>query len=144
MPVRPLALLLVMAVACSSDPASVTATTTSPTTTLPTTTSTEAEFEADEVPSLALYLATIDAGLEGTDLEGLAFEDAEALIDTGVVFCDLLEEGLEPRDVMRGWVAALTSAGDREPTEDEYTLGGVILGASVRFICPEFLDAMDL
>ena len=134
-----LALLLVPACSAASDAAS----TTTPPVTSSSTSSTVPAFDSDEVPPLALFLAAIDAGLEGTELEGAAFEEAEALIDTGVVFCGLLEDGLTPRDVLRGWVAALSSSG-MDPSEDDFLLGGLVLGSSVRFMCPDFLDELDL
>lgn len=122
----------------SAPPTSTTTTTTSSTTT-----STVPTLPADEVPTLALYLAAIERGVEGTDLEGAAFEEPEALIETGVLFCGLLDEGLAPVDVLRGWVAALSTEG-QTPDEDELLLGGVVLGASVRFICPEHSDRLEL
>lgn len=96
-----------------------------------------------EIPPLALYLATIERGLEGTSLEGAAFEEPDSLIRTGVLFCSLLDEGLAPTDVLRGWVAALSVDG-RQPSEDDLLLGGVVLGAAVRFICPEYTDELEL
>lgn len=95
-----------------------------------------------ELPPLALYLASIERGLEGTDLEGAAFAEPESLIDTGVLFCELLDGGLSPTDVLRAWVAALSANGN-VPTDDDLTLGGLVLGASVRFVCPEYLDELE-
>ncbi|MEX2655073.1 MAG: DUF732 domain-containing protein [Acidimicrobiia bacterium] len=100
-------------------------------------------YSADDIPTLALYLAAIEQGLEGTGLEGAAFEEAESLLDTGVLFCGLLDEGFGPVDVLRGWVAALSADGGT-PTEDDLLLGGVVLGAAVKFICPEHLDKLEL
>lgn len=108
-----------------------------------TTSTTLPTYSAEDVPTLALYLAAIEQGLEGTGLEGAAFEEAESLINTGVLFCGLLDEGFGPIDVLRGWVAALSADGET-PTEDDLLLGGVVLGASVKFICPEYLEALEL
>ncbi len=120
----------------STSPPSTTTSTTMPATT--TTTIVPAYFDED-VPTLALYLAAIEQGIEGTELEGAAYEEPESLINTGVLFCGLLDEGFSPVDVLRPWVAAL-SAGGETPTEDDLLLGGVILGAAVKFICPEYLE----
>jgi hypothetical protein len=95
------------------------------------------------VPALASYLATIDEGLEGTDREGAAFDEPLEFIDTGVLFCGLLDEGFTPIDVLRAWVVALSAEG-ATPTEDDLVLGGLVLGAAVRHICPEHLDDLQL
>jgi hypothetical protein len=99
--------------------------------------------ESGEIPRLAQYLATIEHGLEGTGLEGAAFDEPESLIRTGVLFCDLLDEGFGPIDVLRGWVAALSTDGE-VPSEDDLLLGGVVLGSAVKFLCPEHLGDLEL
>ena len=99
--------------------------------------------ESEDVPRLARYLATIEQGLEGTGLEGAAFDEPESLIRTGVLFCDLLDEGFGPIDVLRGWIAALAADGET-PSEDDLLLGGVVLGSAVKFLCPEYLDDLEL
>lgn len=124
----------------SSSSTSSSTTSSSSTTTTTTTTTT---YAADDVPTLALYLATIEQGVEGTDLEGAAFDEPEALINTGVLFCGLLDEGFSPTDVLRAWIAALSAEGET-PDEDDLLLGGVVLGAAVRFVCPEHLEALEL
>jgi hypothetical protein len=132
--------------ACSGSPSGVSVTDPSPSTTggitTSTTTSTTMPTE-DDVPTLALFLATIEQGLEGTRLEGAAFQEPVSLVDTGVLFCGLLDAGLTPVEVLRGWVAALSVEG-AVPDADDLRLGGVVLGAAVRFICPEHLDLLEL
>lgn len=115
-----------------------TTTTSAPTGEASTTTS-----EAGDIPELAQYLATIEHGLEGTGLEGAAFDEPESLIRTGVLFCDLLDEGFGPVDVLRGWVAALATDG-HTPSEDDLLLGGVVLGSAVKFLCPDHLEDLEL
>lgn len=114
---------------------------TSTVTVVSTTTTTTTTIEGD-LPPLALYLASIERGLEGTELEGAAFAESEALIDTGVLFCRLLDEGFSPTDVLRAWVAALSADGEA-PTEDDLMLGGLVLGAAARFVCPQHLAELD-
>lgn len=126
----------------SSTPSSSTVNPTTSTTTT-TTTTTEPSYAAEDVPTLALYLAAIEQGVEGTSLEGAAFEEPESLINTGVLFCGLLDEGFSPIDVLRGWVSALSTDGE-SPDEDGLLLGGVVLGAAVKFICPEYLEDLEL
>lgn len=90
-----------------------------------------------------MFLATVDTGLAGTDLEGVPYEEPEPLIQTGVLFCSLLDQGVDPVDVLRAWVAALSKDG-ATPGENDLLLGGVVLGAAVRFICPEYLPDLEL
>ncbi len=98
---------------------------------------------AEDVPALALFLAAIDDAMVGTTYQGQAFEDPESFIVTGRLFCELLDEGLSIESVLGAYVAALGSSGE-EVAEDDYLLGGVVLGASVRLICPEYGDAPDM
>ena len=142
-------MVLILLVASCSSPVAETSATSAPTTSTSTTTSTTTAtttvpaYSDEDVPALALYLAAIEQGIEGTELEGAAFEEPESLINTGVLFCGLLDEGFSPVDVLRAWVAALSSGGET-PTEDDLLLGGVILGTAVKFICPEYLDLLEL
>lgn len=98
-----------------------------------------------DIPLLATFLASVGDAMEGTTEEGVAFEDPAGVIGTAVLFCDLLDRGLSVEDVMTAYVAALAD-GDpaRAVGEDELKLGGVILGAGVETICPEFRDRLDV
>ncbi len=148
---RPLSLVLIVAItACSGqDPAPETTTSlgvaTSPatSTTPAVSTSPPPTYAEEDVPRLASYLNTIEQGLAGTSLEGAAFEEPQGLISTGVLFCDLLDEGFTPIDVLRAWIVALSADG-AVPTEDDLLLGGVVLGAAVRHICPQYLDDLQV
>lgn len=130
-------------VTASSTTAPTTSTTRLPTTTVPGDGASTTKVDPGNTPTLAQYLATIEYGLEGTGLEGAAFEEPESLIRTGVLFCDLLDEGFGPVDVLRGWVAALATDGSA-PSEDDLLLGGVVLGSAVKYLCPEYLDDLEL
>lgn len=136
------ALVLALSLVGCSDGGEVVSTSTAPSSTVSSTT-TPPTFSAEDLPALALYLAAIERGVEDTELAGAAFEEPEALIDTGILFCGLLDEGVAPVDVLRGWVAALSADGE-VPAEDELLLGGVVLGAAVRFICPEHTESLEL
>lgn len=117
-------------------------TTTSTSLAVPATTTTFV-YDPDDVSALAMYLASIERELEGTGMEGAAFEAPEALIDTGVLFCGLLDEEFSPTDVLRGWIAALSADG-ATPTDDDLLVGGVVLGAAVKFICPQYTEDLEL
>lgn len=104
-----------------------------------------ATLAASDVPLLASFLAAVDDATRGTSQQGIAFEDPEGVIGTAVLFCDLLDEGLTVEEVMTAYVGALIEAEDRAPVTDaELALGGIILGAGVETICPEFRDRLDL
>lgn len=142
--------LAVLLAACTSDGGAAASSTTDSAVTVPSTTTTVSQGDttttgppSGETSQLAQYLATIEQSLEGTGLEGAAFDEPESLIRTGVLFCDLLDEGFGPIDVLRGWVAAL-STDSEVPSEDDLLLGGVVLGSAVKFLCPEHLDDLAL
>jgi hypothetical protein len=75
--------------------------------------------------------------------EGDAFADPEPYLGTAVLFCELLDNGLSGEEVLTAYLLALTDAsgGDDIPADD-LLLGGVILGAGVQTLCPEFIDAV--
>jgi len=136
--------MAVAVTACASGVGDVTSSTTvGPSTTVPTSLPSTTTTDPAGPPALALFLATIDKGLDGTQLEGVPYEDPEPLIRTGVLFCSLLDKGVGPVDVLRAWVAALSADGST-PGEEDLLLGGVVLGAAVRFLCPEYLPDLEL
>jgi hypothetical protein len=93
----------------------------------------------EDVPASAVFLAAVDQGLAGTVYEGDAFADPETYLGTAVLFCELLENGLSTEEVLTAYVLALTenAAGEEIPDVD-LLLGGVILGAGVESLCPEY------
>lgn len=119
----------------------VTSSTTVPTTetTVPTTELSPGDtLPLDDVPPLARYLAAIDRGLDGTEYEGDVYLDPESYISVGRLFCSLLDADVSPTGVLETYISSLESNG--ELSDDDLVLGGVILGASVQLICPDYLD----
>ncbi len=96
----------------------------------------------EDVPPLARYLAAIDRGLMGTEYEGDAYLDPESYISVGRLFCSLLEADVSPTGVLESYISSL-EAQYGELSDDDLVLGGVILGASVQLICPEYLDDLQ-
>ncbi len=96
----------------------------------------------EDVPPLALYLAAIDRGLMGTDYEGDVYLDPDGYVNVGLLFCSLLEADVTPAAVLESYVAALEEQSG-ELSDDDLVLGGVILGASVQLICPDYLDDLQ-
>jgi hypothetical protein len=144
-------LIACLAAACSS-PAPVTPTTVAPPTTItipattPVTTvpSTSTALAAEDFPAAALFLAAVDDGLASTSYEGAAYEDPEGFLATGVVFCELLDEGLTLEETVDAYTAALVAAAPDEGVEaDDLLLGGVVLGAAIRIICPQHNALLD-
>ena len=94
---------------------------------------------AADGPEAALFLAAVDQGLAGTAYEGDAFDDPETYLGTAVLFCELLENGLSTEEVLTAYILALSQASDGgDIPPDDLLLGGVILGAGVETLCPEF------
>lgn len=96
----------------------------------------------EDVPPLALYLAAIDRGLMGTDYEGDVYLDPDGYVSVGRLFCTLLDADVSPKGVLESYIAAL-EAESGELSDDDLVLGGVILGASVQLICPDYLDDLQ-
>ena len=96
----------------------------------------------EDVPPLARYLAAIDRGLMGTDYEGDVYLDPDSYVSVGRLFCELLNADVSPTGVLESYVGALEAQSD-ELSDDDLVLGGVILGASVQVICPEYLDDLQ-
>lgn len=148
----PIAVLLaVLAAGCSSPPA-VTTTTLPPATTttsppVPSVTivpATSTTLAIEDFPAAALFLAAVDDALASTSYAGAAFEDPEGFLATGVVFCDLLDEGLTIQETVDAYAAALVEAAPDEGVEaEDLLLGGVVLGAAVRLICPQHSALLD-
>lgn len=118
-------------------------TTLSPTTTTTTTTVVRETLPFEDVPPLAIYLAAIDRGLSATRYAGDVYLDPESFIATGRLFCSLLEAGVTPTGVLESYIAALEAESD-EVDGDDLVLGGVVLGASVQIICPEYAEALEI
>lgn len=96
----------------------------------------------EDIPPLALYLAAIDRGLEGTEYEGDVYLDPDSYVNVGRLFCSLLEADVTPTGVLESYITALESE-PGELSDDDLVLGGVILGASVQLICPEYIEALE-
>lgn len=98
---------------------------------------------AADVAEAALFLAAVDQGLAGTAYEGDVFDDPATYLGTAVLFCELLENGLSAEEVLTAYILALTAASEGEDIPpDDLLLGGVLLGAGVESLCPEFVGRL--
>ncbi len=93
----------------------------------------------EDVPPLALYLAAIDRELMGTEYEGDVYLDPDSYVNVGRLFCERLDADVSPTGVLESYIRVL-EAESGELSDDDLLLGGVILGASVQLICPEYID----
>lgn len=140
-----------MLVACTGGDATTTtsgseSSVASTTTVVPTSDTTELApgdtLPREDVPPLALFLAAIDRGLMGTDYEGDVYVDPDGYVNVGRLFCALLDADVSPTGVLESYITAL-EAESGALSDDDLVLGGVILGASVQLICPEYLDDLQ-
>jgi len=140
------ALVAVLLAACGSASAVVLNDRSIPETTLTTLVSATGidpgEVAIDDIPEAALFLASVDHAMAGTGYEGEAFVDPETFLGTAVLFCELLDSGLTAEDVLTAYLLALSSSSTEVIPEDDLLLGGVILGAGVETLCPEFTPAL--
>ncbi len=97
----------------------------------------------EAVPDLAVLIATIEATLEGTSYEGAALETPEVFIATSQLFCELLDEGVDPDEILGDYLDRLSDGGAGSPSDEEALLAGVLLGASSEVVCPEHRDVAE-
>ena len=83
--------------------------------------------------------------MSATRYAGDVYLDPESFIDTGRLFCSLLDAGVTPTGVLESYLAVLEVESETgEIEDDQLILGGVVLGAAVQVICPEFADALEI
>jgi len=106
-----------------------------------TTSTTGTTIAADEfVPDYAALVAAVESAMEGTAYEGAALEDPEVFIATSELFCDLLDEGMTTDELLAEYLDRLSDGGVVEVDEDDGLMAGVLLGASIEIVCPEFSE----
>lgn len=106
------------------------------------TTSTTQSTEAtgDDVPDYAALIATVESAMEGTAYEGVPLEDVEVFVATAEVFCDLLDEGMSTDEILVDYLDRLSNGGTIEVEEDDGLMAGVLLGAAMEVVCPEYSE----
>ncbi len=136
--------LLVGACGGQADVVDTTITSTAPevpANTSTTTSTTGATVAADEfVPDYAALIAAVESAMEGTAYEGAALEDPEVFIATAELFCDLLDEGMTTGELLAEYLDRLSDGGAVEVDEDDGLMAGVLLGASIEIVCPDFSE----
>lgn len=149
--------LLLVVVACGADgedtlAVDLTVTTAAPTVTVTETESTEpaepsgsaptGDVAPDEVvgPQYDIFLAAVDAALEGTRFADTALEDPEVVAASGLLLCERLDAGLTQDEVVIEYLDELTDGGAAQADDDQLTLAGALVGAAVEALCPQFAN----
>lgn len=107
---------------------------TPPSPSISTTTSPGDEF----IPDYAALIAAVESAMESTTYEGAALEDPEVFIATAELFCDLLEEGMTAEELLSEYLDRLSDGGSVDVDEEDGLMAGVLLGASIEIVCPEY------
>lgn len=91
------------------------------------------------------YVAALGELLDGTRYNDGLDEDPEVFVATGLLFCERLDNGVSPSEVLREYVA-VSFDGDPEDAPGELLdLSGWILGVAVGVFCPDHTaDLEDL
>jgi len=92
------------------------------------------------VPDYAALIATLESAMEGTAYQGAALEDPEVFIATSELFCDLLDEGMTTDLLLAEYLDRLSDGGVVDVDEDDGQMAGVLLGASIEIVCPEYSE----
>lgn len=106
------------------------------------TTVVQGESSLDDAAVVA-YLAAIEDLLAGTTYEGASHEAPEVFVATGVLFCDRLDEGLSPDEVLDEYVVTLTGGPTRAAEDDVLVMAGGLLGAGVVTLCPHHMALVE-
>ncbi len=85
-----------------------------------------------------VFVANLTETLGSTAYADAVLEDPEPFLTTGLLMCELLEEGTPPSAVLDQF---LTSFGP-EPGDDDSALAGALLGSAVNAFCPDFRDVL--
>lgn len=67
-------------------------------------------------------------------------EDPEVFIATAELFCDLLREGMTTEELLAEYLDRLSDGGVVEVDEDDGLMAGVLLGASMEIVCPDYSE----
>lgn len=81
--------------------------------------------------------------LVDTEYADAILEDPEVFVATGYLFCEGLEQGQSPAEILSKYVETITN-GDIEDAPDEVlVLAGSLLGTAVGYLCPEFSELLE-
>ncbi|NQV07864.1 DUF732 domain-containing protein [bacterium] len=84
---------------------------------------------------LVVFIATVEELVVGTSFEGEALNEPDLFVATGRYFCERLDQGDTPDDVLVAYLDEMAGGVD-VATDDQLVLAGALLGAAVGVLCP--------
>ena len=117
----------------ASVAASVSTTTTAGETASPSTT--DASDDGFE-PAYDVFLAAVAETVEDTRFAGVALEEPELTVATGLAICEAIAGGEDPDAIVAEFVSELAGGQLDVVDDDQLTLTGAILGAAETALCP--------
>jgi hypothetical protein len=75
--------------------------------------------------------------LTGTPYEEALLEDPEVFVAPGLLFCERLEEGANPIDLLSEYIATVHDGDPADAPPELLDLSGWLLGSSVGYLCPQ-------
>lgn len=100
------------------------------------------DMDARGEVDLVTYVAAIEDALAGTAYAGQALEAPEVFLATGALFCEQLDDGMTPDEVLVAYVETLTGGSVDDAPDEELAMAGGILGVGVVTLCPAHLDTV--
>lgn len=86
------------------------------------------------------FVAVLDDLFEGTEYREALAEDPEIFVATGLLFCNRLDGGATPSQVLNEYVETLTGVGIADADVGVLDLAGWIMGVAVGQLCLEHTD----
>ena len=89
------------------------------------------------------FVAAVDELLAGTVYEDAVVDDPEVFVATGWLFCEQLDQGMGPTEILTVYAETLTDSDIEDADDDTLTLAGTLLGTAVVHLCPEHVDIVE-
>ena len=89
------------------------------------------------------FVAAVDELLVGTGYEDAVVDDPEVFVATGWLFCEQLDQGMGPKEILTVYVETLTDSDIEDADDDTLKLAGTLLGTAVGHLCPEHADIVE-
>jgi hypothetical protein len=93
---------------------------------------------------LVSYIEVIEHLLVGTTYEGVALEAPHVFLATGALFCDQLDEGTSPDQVLFDYIEELTGGPAADAPDDALTMAGAVLGSGLATMCPHHIGTIGI
>lgn len=90
-------------------------------------------------PEFPLFLAAVEAALEGTRYADDVLAEADVFVAMGQLMCERLDADATADEVLSSFVGALDTD---ETTEEEAVAIGVVFGAAIELLCPQHVELL--